>query len=82
MFLKKGLVQTTEGKASTTEQPNLPGIDPGLRQAITEQIESRNATNIQADKSKPAVYEVKYNGKIYTIEMVVLGQPRIMKTEG
>jgi hypothetical protein len=77
---KAGTGQTTEGKASTTEQPK--PIDPGLRQAITEQIESRNATNIQADESKPAVYEIKYNGKIYTVEMGVLGQPRILKTEG
>jgi hypothetical protein len=81
---KAGTGQTTEGKASTPEQPKPTesGIDPGLRQAITEQIESRNATNIQTDESKPAVYEIEYNGKIYTVEMGVLGQPRILKTEG
>jgi hypothetical protein len=81
---KAGTGQTTEGKASTPEQPKPTesGIDPGLRQAITEQIESNNATNIQTDKSKPAVYEIEYNGKIYTVEMGVLGQPRILKTEG
>ena len=77
---KAGTGQTPGGTASTTEQPK--PIDPGLRQAITEQIESRNATNIQADESKPAVYEIKYNGKIYTVEMGVLGQPRILETEG
>jgi hypothetical protein len=81
---KAGTGQTTEGKVPPPEQPKPPesGIDPGLRQAITEQIESRNATNIQADESKPAVYEIKYNGKIYTVEMGVLGQPRILETEG
>jgi hypothetical protein len=81
---KAGTGQTTGGIASTPEQskPTESGIDPGLRQAITEQIESRNATNIQADESKPAVYEIKYNGKIYTVEMGVLGQPRILETEG
>jgi hypothetical protein len=81
---KAGTGQTTEGKASTPEQPKPTesGIDPGLRQAITEQIESNNATNIQTDESKPAVYEIEYNGKIYTVEMGVLGQPRILKTEG
>ena len=77
---KAGTEQTLGGTASTTEQPK--PIDPGLRLAITEQIESRNATNIQADESKPAVYEIKYNGKIYTVEMGVLGQPRILETEG
>jgi hypothetical protein len=81
---KAGTGQTPGGTASTPEQPKPTesGIDPGLRQAITEQIESRNATNIQADESKPAVYEIKYNGKIFTVEMGVLGQPRILKTEG
>ena len=77
---KAGTGQTPGGTASTTEQPK--PIDPGLRQAITEQIESNNAINIQADESKPAVYEIKYNGKIFTVEMGVLGQPRILKTEG
>jgi hypothetical protein len=73
------------GETSKTPEQSKPtesGIDPGLRQAITEQIESRNAINIQADESKPAVYEIKYNGKIFTVEMGVLGQPRILKTEG
>jgi hypothetical protein len=81
---KAGTGQTTEGKASTPEQPKPTesGIDPGLRQAITEQIESGNATNIQTDESKPPVYEIEYNGEIYTVEMGVLGQPRILKTEG
>jgi hypothetical protein len=77
---KAGTEQTLGGTASTTEQPK--PIDPGLRLAITEQIESRNAINIQADESKPAVYEIKYNGKIFTVEMGVLGQPRILETEG
>jgi hypothetical protein len=77
---KAGTGQTTGGKVPTPEQPK--PIDPGLRQAITEQIESGNATNIQNDESKPAVYEIKYNGKIYTVEMGVLGQPRILETEG
>jgi len=44
------------------------GIDPGLRQAITEQIGSGNATNIQTDESKPPVYEVEYNGKTFLIQ--------------
>jgi hypothetical protein len=77
---KAGTGQTPGGTASTTEQPK--PIDPGLRQAITEQIESNNATNIQNDESKPDVYEIKYNGKIYTIEMVEPGKPRILETEG
>jgi hypothetical protein len=81
---KAGTGQTTGGTASTPEPPapTESGIDTGLRQAITEQIESRNAINIQADESKPAVYEIKYNGKIFTVEMGVLGQPRILETEG
>ena len=81
---KAGTGQTTEGKASTPEQPKPtePGIDTGLRQAITEQIGSGNARNIQNDDSKPPVYEIEYNGEIYTIEMVEPGKPRIMEPEG
>jgi hypothetical protein len=77
---KAGTGQTTGGIASTPEQPK--PIDPDLRQAITNQIESGNAINIQNDESKPAVYEIKYNGKTFTVEMGVLGQPRILETEG
>jgi hypothetical protein len=81
---KAGTGQTTGGTASTPEQskPTESSIDTGLRQAITEQIESNNAINIQNDESKPDVYEIKYNGKIYTIEMVEPGKPRILETEG
>jgi hypothetical protein len=79
MFPKAGTgKQQEEQHHHGTAKP----IDPGLRQAITEQIESGNATNIQNDESKPAVYEIKYNGKIFTVEMGVLGQPRILETEG
>lgn len=76
--------QTPEGAASATEQPapTESGIDEGLRRAITEQIKSGNAPNIQTDDSKPPVYEIEYNGEIYQIEMVEPGQPRILKTEG
>jgi hypothetical protein len=77
---KAGTGQTPGGTASTTEQPK--PIDPGLRQAITEQIGSGNATNIQNDESKPPVYEIEYNGEIYTIEMVEPGKPRILEPEG
>jgi hypothetical protein len=77
---KAGTGQTPGGTASTTEQPK--PIDPGLRRAITEQIESNKATNIQTDDSKPAVYEIEYNGEIYTVEMVEPGKPRIMEPEG
>jgi hypothetical protein len=75
MFLKQGLgkQQTNSihhGTARTTR------IDPGLRQAITEQIGSGNATNIQNDESKPPVYEIEYNGEIYTSKWR-LGKPRI-----
>ena len=63
---KAGTGQTLGGTASTTEQPK--PIDPGLRQAITEQIESRNAINIQADESKPPVYEVEYKGETFLIQ--------------
>jgi hypothetical protein len=81
---KAGTGQTTEGKASTPEQPKPTesDIDTGLRQAITEQIGSGNARNIQNDDSKPPVYEIEYNGEIYTIEMVEPGKPRIMEPEG
>jgi hypothetical protein len=67
---KAGTGQTTEGKASTPEQPKPTesGIDPGLRQAITNQIESGNATNIQTDESKPPVYEVEYKGETFLIQ--------------
>jgi hypothetical protein len=68
-------------KKTTGKTPETP-IDPDLRRAITEQIESGNATNIQNDESKPDVYEIKYNGKIFTIEMVEPGKPRILETEG
>jgi hypothetical protein len=77
---KAGTGQTLGGTASTTEQPK--PIDPGLRQAITEQIGSGNARNIQNDDSKPPVYEIEYNGEIHTIEMVEPGKPRIMEPEG
>jgi hypothetical protein len=76
----KKLDQYVPAKTDKGKTPETP-IDPGLRQAITEQIES-GATNIQNDESKPAVYEIKYNGKIYTVEMGVLGQPRILETGG
>jgi hypothetical protein len=76
----KKLDQYVPAKKDKGKTPETP-IDPGLRQAITEQIES-GATNIQNDESKPAVYEIKYNGKIYTVEMGVLGQPRILETGG
>ena len=81
---KAGTGQTTGGVASTPEQPKPTesGIDTGLRQAITEQIGSGNARNIQNDDSKPPVYEIEYNGEIYTIEMVEPGKPRIMEPEG
>jgi hypothetical protein len=81
---KAGTGQSPGGTAPLPEQTKPPesGIDPGLRQAITEQIESGNATNIQNDESKPDVYEIKYNGKIFTIEMVEPGKPRILETEG
>lgn len=76
--------QTAEGTASTTEPPasTESGIDEGLRRAVTEQIKSGKAINIQTDDSLPPVYEIEYNGKIYQIEMVEPGQPRILKTEG
>jgi hypothetical protein len=77
----KKLDQYVPAKKDTGETPETT-IDPGLRLAITEQIESGNATNIQNDESKPAVYEIKYNGKTFTVEMGVLGQPRILETEG
>jgi hypothetical protein len=78
-YVPKATGQTTGGKAHGTAKTP---IDPDLRRAITEQIESGNATNIQNDESKPDVYEIKYNGKIYTIEMVEPGKPRILETEG
>ena len=86
----KNLEQYVPAKKDTSKTPKTPeqskppesGIDPGLRQAITEQIESGNATNIQTDESKPPVYEVEYNGEIYTIEMVEPGKPRILEPEG
>jgi hypothetical protein len=81
---KAGTGQTT-GETAKTPEPPAPtesGIDTGLRQAITEQIGSGNARNIQNDDSKPPVYEVEYNGEIYTIEMVEPGKPRIMEPEG
>jgi hypothetical protein len=77
---KAGTGQSPGGTAPPPEQPK--PIDPDLRQAITNQIESGNAINIQNDESKPAVYEIKYNGKTFTVEMGVLGQPRILETEG
>ena len=55
-------------KTSEQPKPTESGIGPGLRQAITEQIDSGNATNIQTDKSKPPVYEVEYNGKTFLIQ--------------
>jgi hypothetical protein len=61
----KKLDQYVPAKKDTGETPETT-IDPGLRLAITEQIESGNATNIQNDESKPAVYEIKYNGKTFT----------------
>jgi hypothetical protein len=77
----KNLEQYVPAKKDTDETPETT-IDPGLRQAITEQIESGNAINIQNDESKPDVYEIKYNGKTFTIEMVEPGKPRILETEG
>lgn len=76
--------QTPGGTASTMEPPapTESGIDEGLRRAVTEQIKSGKAINIQTDDSLPPVYEIEYNGKIYQIEMVEPGQPRILKTEG
>jgi hypothetical protein len=67
---KAGTGQTTGGTASTPEPPapTESGIDTGLRQAITEQIESGNATNIQNDESKPPVYEVEYKGETFLIQ--------------
>jgi hypothetical protein len=72
----KNLEQYVPAKKDTSEPPKTPeqpkptesGIDPGLRQAITEQIGSGNATNIQTDESKPPVYEVEYNGKTFLIQ--------------
>jgi hypothetical protein len=72
----KNLEQYVPAKKDKGETPNTKeqpkplesGIDPGLRQAITEQIESGNATNIQTDESKPAVYEIEYNGKTFLIQ--------------
>jgi hypothetical protein len=86
----KNLEQYVPAKKDTDETPKTPeqskptesGIDPGLRQAATNQIESGNARNIQNDDSKPPVYEIEYNGEIYTIEMVEPGKPRIMEPEG
>jgi len=82
----KNLEQYVPAKKDTADAPGTPKqpkpIDPGLLQAITEQIDSGDAPNIQADDSKPPVYEVKYDGKIYQIEMVVPGKPRILQSEG
>ena len=77
----KNLEQYVPAKKDTDETPETT-IDPGLRQAITEQIGSGNARNIQNDDSKPPVYEIEYNVEIYTIEMVEPGKPRIMEPEG
>jgi hypothetical protein len=81
---KAGTGQSPGGTAPLPEQTKPPesGIDPGLRQAITEQIESGNATNIQNDESKPDVYEIKYNGKISYNRNGRTGKPRILETEG
>ena len=75
---------------NTGKTPNTPkqpkptefDIDLGLRQAITEQIESNKAINIQTDDKKPPVYEIEHDGKTYQIEISVPGKPRILKTEG
>jgi hypothetical protein len=72
----KNLEQYVPAKKDTGETPKTPeqpkptesGIDTGLRQAITEQIESGNATNIQTDESKPPVYEVEYKGETFLIQ--------------
>jgi len=82
----KNLEQYVPAKKDTADAPGTPKqpkpIDPGLLQAITEQIDSGDAPNIQTDESKPPVYEVEYNGKIYKIEMVEPGNPRILQSEG
>jgi hypothetical protein len=69
----KNLEQYVPAKKDTGETPKRTaptesGIDTGLRQAITEQIESGNATNIQTDESKPPVYEVEYKGETFLIQ--------------
>jgi hypothetical protein len=63
----KNLEQYVPAKKDTGEPPETT-IDPGLRQAITEQIGSGNATNIQTDESKPPVYEVEYKGETFLIQ--------------
>lgn len=82
----KNLEQYVPAKTDTADAPGTSKqpkpIDSGLLQAITEQIDSGDAPNIQTDKSKPPVYEVEYNGKIYKIEMVEPGNPRILQPEG
>jgi len=62
--------QKPGGTASPPESPapTEPGIDESLRRAVTEQIESGKATNIQTDDSKPPVYEIEYNGKTLRIQ--------------
>jgi hypothetical protein len=77
----KNLEQYVPAKKDTGEPQETP-IDPGLRQAATNQIESGKAPNIQNDDSKPPVYEIEYNGKIFKIEMVEPGKPRILEPEG
>jgi len=82
----KNLEQYVPAKKDTADAPGTPKqpkpIDPGLLQAITEQIDSGDAPNIQTDESKPPVYEVEYNGEIYKIEMVEPGNPRILQPGG
>jgi hypothetical protein len=63
---KAGTGQSPGGTAPPPEQPK--PIDPDLRQAITNQIESGNAPNIQNDDSKPPVYEVEYKGETFLIQ--------------
>jgi hypothetical protein len=63
----KNLEQYVPAKKDTDETPETT-IDPDLRQAITEQIESGNAPNIQNDDSKPPVYEVEYKGETFLIQ--------------
>jgi hypothetical protein len=81
-----GVAQTgiTDGIVPTPGQPEPTesGIDSGLRQALTDQVESGKAINIQTDDKKPPVYEIEHYGKTYQIEISVPGKPRILKTEG
>jgi hypothetical protein len=69
----KGAAPAPKGSPAPTES----GIDEGLRQAFGKQVES-GADNIQVDPHKPPVYEIEYNGEIYTIEQSKPGQQRIL----